>query len=138
MTTERDLSDTVNQTPGVIYRISDADTPRKLTNARRAFLKWHRLIRKQVDELYPPISGGKKVKGAFCPMCRLPMVSYSQLAGHLIVKHRWVIGPSLCPCGYNGIPSPKAKIQTMLAKHLAGQRDASGHIVHWEMIRSTP
>lgn len=137
MTTQKHTITAANELQKILNRLATADTPRKLVNARREFLRFHRLIKKQVDEAYPPASGTTKKKGAWCPICKTPKRSFSALASHITYSHGWRKHQSsllTCLCGYR---SRKLSSMDGLARHFASLKNPSEHILHWEMVRAT-
>lgn len=119
-----------------LWRLSLSDTPRKRSNARKAYKRALRDLQAAVAETYPTLRKDgtavppKVFKGYSCPYCKVPCRDIGWLVKHLVKSHNKKaefhtgggILPWRCPCGQ------KWSKETGLRKHLAGLKDMVVHL----------
>ena len=121
-----------NSLDRALKRLAASDTPRKRANALKAFAAAVKQLQASVEQQYPKLRADgsaivkRKVKGARCPLCKVPMKSFRMLVTHLFQNHHVGSGGMFCndrhcPCGKT-FRSP-----SHLARHLTAVGDLRVH-----------
>jgi hypothetical protein len=116
-----------------IDRLEASDTPVKRKNALAAFRRAVNDLQAQVARQYPKLrSDGtavvrRKARGARCPLCKVPVRSFTALVMHMHNSHtEHMPNDWSCPCGKQ---FPGRNCRARLARHLAGIPDLRRHFV---------
>ena len=123
----------LREVAAAVKRLRASDTPRKRRNALGAFATAVKELQASVAAAFPKLRADgtaivkRKVKGARCPLCKLPMRSFTILVTHMHNSHtEYMPNDWSCPCGKQ---FPGRNCRARLARHLAGVGDLRQHFL---------